>query len=86
MRWKNNRKKRSLDQWHGWFAWYPVQAFDEYGRKWTVWLERVIRRWTNPSRLAGAGRYLVYLNDHTCNGCGMPAGIEHQPGCPRAPG
>ncbi|HEY6018532.1 MAG TPA: hypothetical protein VIY48_01095 [Candidatus Paceibacterota bacterium] len=42
MRWKSKAKTcGELEQWHPWFAWYPVYHIDS--RTW-MWLETVNRR------------------------------------------
>jgi hypothetical protein len=39
--WHAKVKRRA--EWHVWFAWYPVAAY-EGGLKHTIWLEYVLRR------------------------------------------
>lgn len=42
MRWYDN--KINKEQWHIWFAWYPVKIFDYDAERWQyVWLEKVLR-------------------------------------------
>jgi len=42
MRWKS--RKTSKENWHTWFAWYPVKVlnYDSEELEW-VWLEKVLR-------------------------------------------
>lgn len=40
MKWDCGKKKREREQWHRWFAWYPVRLADNDCR----WLEYVERK------------------------------------------
>jgi len=44
---KSNSKRRRLEKWHRWFAWYPVRV----DRRTLVWLEFVNRK---------AGEFSIY--------------------------
>jgi hypothetical protein len=45
LRWLTPKPSPNLYEWHDWFAWTPVKAWDRaQGRHATVWLETVRRR------------------------------------------
>lgn len=43
---------------HAWFAWYPVLAYGGDCLKW-VWLEPVLRQWTDPDTDFACWEYWV---------------------------
>ena len=47
MKWNLTKRARKRAEWKRWFAWYPVEIFDEINGKYqlrVVWLEYVERR------------------------------------------
>jgi len=48
--------KEKQEEWHNWFAWYPVYESENYGIK-IFWLETIQRKWV-PSK--GYGHYGNY--------------------------
>jgi len=54
MKWDCDARERRREQWHLWFAWYPVKVADGDCR----WLERVWRK--------GAYHYSHYFSHYDC--------------------